>query len=517
MLLLIIEKWIKGADDDMHTIGFNNQSTLERVVNHPWQENYTPKTTIFGQHTYLPINFQSSQNDNVLVLGSSGTGKTYSFVEPNILQAHANYVVADAKGDILAHTGASLKRQGYRIQVLNLVDPQHSMTYNPLAYMHNDLDIMAFADQAMITDVTGHENNSTQDPFWNKGAETILRALILFTKEFLPPEAQTMATVTRLFEYLDRPLFSLKDFLRSLGASAALEVNYDYDLDDFDGEAPTIGDGIFALVAKKKPQSAALRVWNSIKGTQGSEKTWSSLIGILGSTLSQYMATEVENLLGSNQLDFAALLKPKTALFILYDDADPAKNFISNTLYSQLFSYLYHVAFHQPNNQLPVKVRFFLDDFKNIQIPHFDDYLATSRSRNISICMMLQDESQLRAKFGTNSASVIGNCSAYLLTGTTDLAMARDASERFNRSAQAIRLMSNDEFLLDVGGHVTKTKRYDYHQHPNYYDQNFAVNTLYSTPQVNDQVWKSLRQFLSELPGIQVIDGPSPLDLLDVS
>lgn len=113
----------------MQMIGFNNSTKQPTAT--PWKDRYQQDATIFGKQTYLPIDFHHARNDNTLVVGSSGTGKTYSFVEPNVLQANANYVIADAKGDILADTGRSLQAQGYQLQVLNLVDLQHSMTYNP--------------------------------------------------------------------------------------------------------------------------------------------------------------------------------------------------------------------------------------------------------------------------------------------------------------------------------------------------------------------------------------------------
>ena len=126
----------------MSTIGFiqTNQST--KHVANPWRTEYSQNSTIFGKHTFVPINMEKALNDNVIVVGTSGTGKTYSFVEPNILQGNTNYVVADAKGDILRDTGASLKKMGYKIQVLNLVDLQHSNTYNPLAYLNDPLDYL---------------------------------------------------------------------------------------------------------------------------------------------------------------------------------------------------------------------------------------------------------------------------------------------------------------------------------------------------------------------------------------
>ncbi|HJA26971.1 MAG TPA: TraM recognition domain-containing protein [Candidatus Limosilactobacillus intestinigallinarum] len=169
-----------------------------------------------------------------------------------------------------------------------------------------------------------------------------------------------------------------------------------------------------------------------------------------------------------------------------------------------------------PQGRLTTKVRFFLDDFKNIQVPHFDDYLATARSRNLSLCMMVQDESQLTAKFGENAGSVIGNCGAYLMTGTTDLTMAKIAADRFNRDAQTIRQLGAGTFLLDVSGHLTATTRYDFHDHPNYRPARLDVSAAFQTPQ-ESLAWASLIDVLQQLPGEHPVveDGGADDDLDD--
>lgn len=496
----------------MQTIGFNN-SEQQQLTSTPWKSRYQQAATIFGRQTYLPIDYHQARNDNTLVVGSSGTGKTYSFVEPNVLQANANYVIADAKGDILADTGRSLQAQGYQLQVLNLVDLQHSMTYNPFHYMQSQLDVVSFAHQVVGADITGQDDNRGKfdDPFWTNAPASLLASLIMFTKEFLPADEQTMGTVTRLFELIDRPDEDVNAVLASLGCSpSAGEYHFDHDQYDDGSDVPfSLGERLFSWVEKQNPQSVALRMWNSVTRSRESQKTWSSIVGILGTALAPYVISDVDHLLASNQLDFNRLLKPKTAVFVLYDDADPAKNFIANVFYAQLFSFLYHHAFKMPASRLTTKVRFFLDDFKNIKVPHFDDYLATARSRNISLCMMVQDESQLVAKFGKNAGSVIGNCGAYLMTGTTDLTMAKTAADRFNRTAQAIRRLGERRFLLDVSGYLTAVDRYDFHDHPNYRPERLEVNQVCQTPQP-DEAWLKLTAILQQLPGEHVPESVIP-------
>lgn len=407
---------------------------------------YIRSATVLGQHTLLPIDQSHALNDNVIVMGSSGTGKTYSFVKPNLLQMNTNYVVADAKGEILADVGSSLKQNGYDIRVLNLVNLKHSMSYNPLKYINNDLDLLSFAD-SVVTSSDDGKRRTDSDPFWTNGPRELLTALIAFTQEFLPKEDQNMNTVIDLFRLLDQP---------GAGEFKSDEMH------------THLGYQLFEWARNQNPQSYAVRKWDTIVGMAGSIRTWASILGILGTALAPYEMRDVINLTYDDSLDFSSLLKPKTALFVMYDDADSSKNFISNIFYKQLFAFLFHESRKYPHQKLPEKVRFFLDDFKNVAIPGFEDYLATARSRNVSVCMMLQDESQLVAKYHEAAPSIIGNCATYILTGTSDLRMAQEASDRFLMTPRAIRRLPREYFLLDMSGSVKQDLRYDFTRHPNY-------------------------------------------------
>lgn len=178
----------------MQKIGFSNHSRSNKTESKaPWQNKYSRQATIFGKNTFLPLDLERALNDNTLVIGTSGTGKTYSFLEPNLLQANSNYVIADAKGSILSEIGPSLKQMGYNLQVLNLVNLDHSMTFNPLANLHSDQDVVKFAEQVMTTDVAGRTNTGQKiDVFWKNAAEALFEAIIFFIRDELPEEEQTM-------------------------------------------------------------------------------------------------------------------------------------------------------------------------------------------------------------------------------------------------------------------------------------------------------------------------------------
>ena len=324
----------------MQKIGFNNYSRSSTTeLRTPWQNKLTRQSTIFGKSTFLPLDLERALNDNTLVIGTSGTGKTYSFLEPNLLQANCNYVIADAKGSILAEIGPSLKKMGYNLQVLNLVNLNHSMTFNPLTNLHSDEDAVKFAEQMMTTDVTGKVfTDRSNDVFWKNSTEALLEALILFVKDELPEEDQTMATVNKLFKIVTLKPDQIDTAFSILGSAES-----GYYFDNYNPEENSLlGDYLFKWVRQNDSGSSSIKMWKQIRGMVASPKTWGSVIGILGSNMAAYNLQNVENLLSGNQIQFRKLLEPKNALFILYDDADSSKNFLSNILYAQLIKFLYH-------------------------------------------------------------------------------------------------------------------------------------------------------------------------------
>lgn len=316
----------------MQKIGFSNHSRSNKTESKAsWQNKYSRQATIFGKNTFLPLDLERALNDNTLVIGTSGTGKTYSFLEPNLLQTNSNYVIADAKGSILSEIGPSLKQMGYNLQVLNLVNLDHSMTFNPLANLHSDQDVVKFAEQVMTTDVTGRTNTGKKiDVFWKNAAEALFEAIIFFIRDELPEEEQTMATVNRLFK-----IVTLKPDRIDTAFSIFNSKESDYYLDNYTPDSDDnrlIGDYLFDWVRENDPDSTSIRMWDQVRGMAGSPRTWSSVVGILGSDMAAYNLHDVENLLSGNQIQFAKLLEPKNALFVLYDDADSSKNFLSNIL-----------------------------------------------------------------------------------------------------------------------------------------------------------------------------------------
>lgn len=456
---------------------------------------------IFGQNTYLKINKKQMLNNNTVVIGSSGTGKTESYVIPNLLQGNANYVVADAKGQILKDTYYSLKKMGYDIQVLNLIDLDHSMTYNPLAMLNSDSDIRRFSHDVEGVNIAKNSSGNVS-PYWDNAASNLLTALILYVKAVLPKQQQTMHNVTTLFNWITE--------------SDINKIMSDLDPDNMIGTSFKVTDinsktdaYLANLLFNGLPQKDIniKQIWNSFYRVIDANVTTGGILSTLSAALIPWQTTEMQNLTAENPqtaIDFHKLLNAKSAIFVMYDDSDKTKNFLFNTFYSQLIDFLYKQSYKQDNGQLENKVRFFLDDFKNIEIDGFDDYLATARSHNIEYSLMLQDESQLKAKFGINWSSVLGNCHNYLFTGTIDLNMAKTAAVRFNKSITEIRQLDPDQFLIDVAGRLQETKRYNYHRHPNYVKKTYNLtNVVTKADNIDYSVWFDL---ISKAPNVKMIN-----------
>lgn len=395
---------------------------------------YLADGIILGKGAFKPF----EGNNNVIVIGSSGTGKSYSFVEPNLLQANSSFVVSDAKGQLLKDVGGHLLSQGYDIKILNLCDLSKSMHYNPFHYISRPDDILYLGHCVTSSTVTG-EKTHTNDTFWQASSMMLFNAIAFYLYENIQKKQRTLSNVIKLLE------------LEQIGT-------------EYNDDCKSRLDLIFDSLKEKNPSSPAITFHNMYR--IGAERTRATVVISLQANLMQYAIPEVRELTSYDELELDQLGKKKMALFVVYDDTDPTKNFLSNILYSQIFKILCRQAQEFPSGQLDVPVQIFLDDFFNVSIPDFEQYIATIRSRRISTCIMLQDESQLKAKYGICYNSIIANCGTYLFTGTTDLRAAQEQSERFHMSPDEIRQIGEDEFLVSCNGVEKKVQRFSPDMHP---------------------------------------------------
>ena len=351
-----------------------------------------------------PKNPKDARNKNVLVVGGSGSGKTRFFIKPNLMQMHSSYVVTDPKGTVLLETGKLLERNGYRIKVFNTINFKKSMHYNPFAYLHSEKDILKLTT-TLITNTKGEGKGG--DDFWLKSETLLYCALIGYIYYEAPPEEQNFATLIEMVN--------------------AMEVRED----DEEFENPV--DILFRELGEKNPNHFAVRQYKKFKLAAG--KTAKSILVSCGARLAPFDIQELLDLTAYDELELDTLGgrkkgdTQKTALFLIMSDTDATFNFLISMIYSQLFNLLCEKADDEFGGKLPIHVRCLIDECANIgQIPNLEKLVATIRSREISACLVLQAQSQLKAIYKDNADTIIGNMDSRLFLGGSEPTTLKELS-----------------------------------------------------------------------------------------
>lgn len=410
-----------------------------------------------------------ARNKNVLVVGGSGSGKTRFFVKPNLMQCHSSYVVTDPKGSVLVECGTLLRRKGYHILILNTINFQKSMHYNPFAYVNSEKDILKLVT-VLIANTQGDQKGG--DPFWTKAETLLYCALIGYIHYELPPEEQNFATLIEMIN--------------------SMEVREE------DEEFKNPVDLIFEQLEGEKPDHFAVRQYRKFKLAAG--KTAKSILVSCGARLAVFDIAELREITAYDELELDTIGDRKTALFLVMSDSDDSFNFLISMCYTQLFNLLSEKADDVYGGRLPVHVRCLIDEAANIgQIPRLERLMATIRSREISACLILQAQSQLKALYKDNADTIIGNCDSYLFLGgkepttlkelsailgreTIDIyntgeTRGREVSHSLNYQKLGKELMSQDELatmdgskcILQVRGvRPFFSDKYDITRHPYY-------------------------------------------------
>ena len=347
-----------------------------------------------------PKDPKRARNKNVVVIGGSGSGKTRFFVKPNLMQMHSSYVVTDPKGTILTECGTMLKRNGYQIRVLNTINFKRSMHYNPFAYIHSEKDILKLVNAIIIN--TRGEGEKAGEDFWIKAERLYYSALIGYIWYEAPEREQNFTT---LLEMID--------------ASEARE-------DDESFKNPV--DELFDELEEKSPDHFAVRQYKKYKLAAG--KTAKSILISCGARLAPFDIYELRELMSYDEMDLDLLGDRLSALFVIISDTDDTFNFVAALLYTQLFNLLCDKADDVYGGRLPIHVRCLLDEFPNIgQIPRFERLIATIRSREISACIVLQAQSQLKALYKDHAETIVGNCDSMLFLGGKERTTLKEISE----------------------------------------------------------------------------------------
>lgn len=422
-----------------------------------------------------PKDPRNARNKNVLVVGGSGSGKTRFFIKPNLMQMHSSYVVTDPKGSIVIECGKLLQRNNYRIKIFNTINFKKSMHYNPFAYIHSEKDILKLVT-TLITNTKGEGKSG--DDFWVK-AETLLYAAIIgYIHYEAPIEEQNFAT---LIEFIN-----------------AMEVREDDET--FENNV----DLAFKELASREPQHFAVRQYAKYKLAAG--KTAKSINISCGARLAPFDIQELRDITAYDELELDTLGggskedERKTALFLIMSDTDATFNFLISMIYSQLFNLLCEKADDEFGGRLPIHVRCLIDEAANIgQIPNLEKLMATIRSREISACLVLQAQSQLKALYKDNADTIIGNCDSSIFLGgkepttlkelnqslgketidtyNTGESRGREVSHSLNYQKLGKDLATIDELSVMDGGKCIlqlrgvrpfKSDKYDITKHPNY-------------------------------------------------
>ena len=351
-----------------------------------------------------PKNPKDARNKNVLVIGGSGSGKTRFFIKPNLMQMHSSYVVTDPKGTLILETGKMLQQNGYKIKIFNTINFKKSMHYNPFAYIHSEKDILKLVT-CLIANTKGEGKGG--DDFWLKAETLLYTAIIGYIYYKAPPEEQNFAT---LVEFINA--FQIRE-----------------DDENFKNNV----DILFDELEAEDPNHFAVRQYKKFKLSAG--KTAKSILVSCGARLAPFDIQELLELTAYDELELDTLGgirkgdTQKTALFLIMSDTDSTFNFLISMIYSQLFNLLCEKADDEFGGKLPVHVRCLIDECANIgQIPNLEKLVATIRSREISACLVLQAQSQLKALYKDNADTIIGNMDSRLFLGGSEPTTLKELS-----------------------------------------------------------------------------------------
>jgi len=386
------------------------------------------ETTCAASHMiFAKKNFRSTDtrktglNNNVLVVGTSGCGKTGSYVIPNLSCAENSIVVADTKGQLYKTMGPGLRARGFKTVCMDFVHPEHSTPYNPLDAVqrlhrgagYREMDL-ARISAAMLPDCL-----SEKETFWVTSARTVLTSLMAFTLEMLPRAEQHFGMVAQLFRKLSEEV-------------ASNRYRRDWE-----------GVSFFAALERENPDSLAVKMYHMYAGNFPAEKCWGSIEQFVANTLSIFDFKENAKMFCRKGYDIARPGREKTAMFVNISDTDRSMDCIVNIFYTQLYQGLCRYADSRPDFRLSVPVHIILDDFAaNVYIPDFDKIISVIRSREISTSIVLQSLSQLNGMYNEGqAATIINNCDTMLYLGGQDVGTARFFAEKAGRLPEKILAM----------------------------------------------------------------------------
>ena len=373
-----------------------------------YQDKKNPRQNlILTQHFQMGLDgHKHKRNTNVLVIGGSGAGKSRSYAIPNALNCgECSMAVCDPKSEILRKTGAALKANGFEVRVFDLLNPDASYCYNPLACVRDDKDVLRLIETLIQS--TTPPGAQTSDPFWTKSETALLQALVLYLMHEAPKEEQNFAMVMEMLE--------------------AAEVREE----DDEYESPL--DILFSRLEIRNPESIAVKQYRIFK--MGAGKTLKSILISVGVRLSAFNLPQIARLTYTDELRLEEMGEKKVALFCCIPDSDKSLNYLVGMIFGQLIQTLYFVADRKYKGRLPVPVHLLIDEAPNIALPtdNFLPWLSTMRSRNIFCSYIAQNMAQIKALFKEQWESLVGLCDEFLYLGGNEKETHKYVSELMGR------------------------------------------------------------------------------------
>lgn len=429
------------------------------------------KNVILTKHVSIGLDgYRHRRNLNILVVGGSGSGKTRFFCKPGIMSVNCSYLIVDPKGEMLRSTGYLLKDEGYDIKVFDLIHPRQSDGYNPFTYIRDDPDVLKLMDNLVKN--TTPPKGASNDPFWEKAEIALDSALMLYLLYEAPVEEQN-------FEML---MFMLE-------CARVMEEDEQY-------QSPL--DLLFQTLEERDPSHIAVREYKVYKQEAG--KTAKSILVTASVRLAAFIFPQYAAMMQTDEMDFASLGERKRAIFCVIPVNDGSMNYLVSMLMTQCFQQLYLRADERYNGRLPIPVRVIQDEWANVAQPDsYPKVLATCRSYNIGINIIVQNIQSIKALYKDEWEGIIGNCDTLLFLGggneptslefvskllgketvhtrTRGQTKGRSGSSSVNyqqtgrdlMTPDEIRMLPTDDALLFIRGEKpVRDKKYDIKKHPN--------------------------------------------------
>ena len=448
---------------------------------------------ILSEHVRLSLlDRETRRNNNTMVVGAAGTGKSRFLMKPNMLQENCSMVITDPSGELYASLAKPLKEGGYKIKVFNLVEMVFSNCYNPFHYIRDEAGVGILVD-AFISNTTAPEQKSS-DPFWDKSERALLSACIFYLIEFAPEKYQNFSTILKMV------VKGQMDENAKVTVKSGLDKLFEGDAVLKEGELFEITNPEEKKLMKEKLSNS--QAWKNYQVFRlGGVRTLKSILISTAVRLNPFSVKEISNLTSRDDLELDKIGDEKTAMFVIIPQANDTYNFLASMMFTQAFDTLYYIAEQRENLRLTHHVRFLLDEFANTgKIPKFQKIISTMRKYNMSVTIILQSLAQLIALYKDDYETILGNCDVTILLGTNEQTTAKyfsdflgketirarmsvglkagknsDTSMTFQQAGRElmtpdeIRTMPNEYCLVFVRGeYAFYDQKYHYENHPKY-------------------------------------------------